>query len=97
MQANIGEGGEASTHGITVSPVSSQGEPNLSVVLLCLRLCSDMCVFSTQALSFSCWNRGSASAPLERKYHTLGLGHLGFFFLNVINLKHGSVCMHMSA
>lgn len=34
VQANIGEGSEASSHGIAVNPVSSQGEPNLSVVLV---------------------------------------------------------------
>lgn len=88
MQANIGEGGEASSHGIAVSPVSSQGELNLSVILLCFQ--------DTSPLSFSCWNRGPASASLGRRYHTLGLSHLGFFFLSVISLKCGSVCMHMS-
>lgn len=33
---------------------------------------------------------GAASAPVGRRHHTLGLGHLGFFFLNLINLKSSS-------
>lgn len=52
VQANIGEGGEASSHGIAVSPVSSQGELNLSVILLCFQHTSPLIQLLEQGACF---------------------------------------------